>query len=116
MPPAFNATPDLPDGAYEKPSQFSDVDALWVDGIEIAHVEAQDATGVAYDVRLTRQVIRDRRAALRTDPRVTLRPSTSADWLTLRVCAPEDRTLLKELLRLAALHNRRTSQTVVVTG
>ena len=58
MPPACNATPDLPDGAYEKPSQFSGVDALWVDGREIAHVEAQDATGVAYDVRLTRQVIR----------------------------------------------------------
>ena len=77
MPPAFNATAALPDGAYEKPSQFSSVDALWVDGREIARVDPQDATGVAYDVRLTKQVIRDRRAALHTDPRVTLRPSTS---------------------------------------
>jgi hypothetical protein len=62
------------------PSMFSDREAYWVDGKEIAHGH-DDGT---FDVRLTRAVIRSMRDALRADARVTLR-SSSSDWIEVAV-------------------------------
>lgn len=86
------------DGVVESPSMFSDRPALWVDGKEIAH---RDADG-SYDVRLTRRVIREMRDRLRADPRVHLRASSSADWIEVRVDDGDAEELVVELVRAAA--------------
>jgi len=83
------------DGVVACPSQFSAADALWVNGREVAHKHEH-----ALDVRLTRQVIRARRAELRADPRVALRGSTS-DWLEVAVHQEDDVHFARALLMLA---------------
>ncbi len=77
---------------------FSERPALWVNGKEIAHWDA----GGTFDVRLTRGVIRELRSRLRTDPRVRLRPSSSADWLEVAVGDATSEELLVELVDRAA--------------
>jgi hypothetical protein len=47
-------------GVEESDSAFNDNVGYWVNGKEIAHLEGQ----AAIDIRLTRPVIRDRRAQL----------------------------------------------------
>jgi Family of unknown function (DUF5519) len=68
------------DGVVESESAFKDDVGYWVNGKEIAHFEGERAI----DIRLTRAVIRDRRAELKADPRVRLRASGS-DWLTVEL-------------------------------
>ena len=86
----------------EERSSYKDAPALWVDGREIAHLEGDDRL----DLRLTRGEIRTRRAALRADARVRLRPSTSADWLEVRVLVPDDIDYLLHLVEAAVDANR----------
>jgi len=76
---------------------FGEDDAIWCNGKELAHV---DASG-ALDVRLTRAVIRELRATLRADDRVTLRRSTS-DWIEVRIDRPSDVAFAVELVERAA--------------
>ena len=90
------------DGVIEGTSKFSDAPALWLNGKEIAHL---GPTG-AFDVRLTRAVIRRLRPRLTADRRVRLRPSSSADWAEVLVGKPQDRDLLVELVGLAAQAHR----------
>lgn len=78
---------------------FSDRPALWVNGKEIAH---RDADG-NYDVRLTRQVIRQMHDRLRTEPHVHLRSPSTSDWVEVEVTDADDETLLVELVAIAAL-------------
>jgi hypothetical protein len=78
------------------PSMFSERDALWVDGKEIAHGH-DDGT---WDLRLTRATIRSMRDELKGDPRVTLRSSTS-DWIELAVATEADARYLLALYRRA---------------
>lgn len=92
------------DGAVESPSMFSDRTALWVNGKEIAH---RDADGT-YDVRLSRQLIRQRREALRAEPLVHLRASSSSDWLAVEVDGARGEELLLELVAAAAAAHRPT--------
>ena len=68
------------DGVEISPSMFGEGDAIWCNGTEIAHFDADDVV----DVRLTKALIRARRTELRADERVTLRKHTS-DWLEVRV-------------------------------
>jgi hypothetical protein len=91
-------------GVEQRRSSFRDEDALWVEGREIAHLEPPDLV----DLRLTRQVIRARRPELRNDPRVTLRPSSSSDWLTLRWSSPTDDPFFLECVREAVAAQRRS--------
>ena len=63
----------------EGESVFSEGPAYWVNAKQVAHLMAP---GVL-ELRLTKAEIRDRRAALKSDPRVELRRSGS-DWLILR--------------------------------
>jgi pimeloyl-ACP methyl ester carboxylesterase len=91
-------------GVEERRSAFRYDDALWVEGREIAHLEPPDLV----DLRLTRQVIRARRPALRNDPRVTLRPSSSADWLTLRWSSPTDDPFFLECVNEAVTARHRS--------
>lgn len=97
MPPSLTQI----EGVEVSDSVFSDRPALWVNGTEIAH---RDADG-AVDVRLTREVIRRMRARLRDDPRVRLR-SSSSDWIEVRAEASDDEALLVELVELAAQAHR----------
>jgi Family of unknown function (DUF5519) len=89
------------DGVTESDSVFKDDLAFWVNGTEIAHFESENAI----DVRLTRAGIRARRAALRADPRVTLR-SGSSDWLTAELGSARDLELVVGLVEAAAAAHR----------
>ena len=80
---------------------FGPDDAWWCNGKEILHVEGD---GVI-DLRLTRAVIRDLRAGLRQDPRVTLRKSTS-DWVEVRIASSDDVAFVLDLVERAAAAHR----------
>jgi hypothetical protein len=83
---------------------FTARSALWVNGREIAHAESDRA----FDVRLTRGLIRAMRAELWADPRVHLRRSSSTDWLEVLVASSDDEGLLIDLVHRAAQAHRRT--------
>ena len=90
------------DGVEEAASAFKDGPALWVDGTEIAHSDGENVI----DVRLTRAVIRARRAELRADPRLRLRASSSADWVEVEVREPADDAFVLALVREAVAAHR----------
>jgi hypothetical protein len=89
------------DGVAESDSAFKDAPGFWVNGKEIAHFEGASAI----DLRLTRAEIRARRARLRSDPRVTLR-SSSSDWLRVEFGTPADEAFVLELAEIAAAAHR----------
>jgi hypothetical protein len=89
------------EGIVEAPSRFADRPALWANGTEIAHFDDE----VTLDIRLTRQVIRARRGELRDNPSITLRPSSSADWLEIRISGISEEALAIELVVEAAKAN-----------
>jgi hypothetical protein len=68
------------DGAAIGEGAFGAETAIWVGTREVAHFDDEHTL----DVRLTRQVIRDRRGELTADDRVTLRRGTS-DWIEAEV-------------------------------
>ena len=80
---------------------FSDVTAWWVNGKEVAHFHGADEI----EIRLTKPVIRDRRAELKADDRVALRPSSS-DWLTVTLRAPADVEFVVGLVEHAVAAHR----------
>jgi hypothetical protein len=81
------------DGVTESESMFKDAKAYWVNGKEIAHFDGDDVI----DIRLTRALIRARRA----DQRVELR-SSSSDWISVRIAEPGDVTFAADLAESAA--------------
>ncbi len=86
---------------------FSDRPGLWVNGKEIAH---EDDAGT-YDVRLTRQVIRQMRDRLRADSRLQPRASASSDWVEVEVADADAEDLLVELVTAAAAAHHPPSGT-----
>jgi hypothetical protein len=94
------------DGVEESDSAFKNDVGYWVNGKEIAHFEGQ-----AIDLRLTRAVIRDRRAQLKADPRVRLRASGS-DWLTVDLTGPDAVAFVVELVEAAAAAHRPSAGTI----
>jgi hypothetical protein len=85
-------------GVLEDRSKFADKPAFWVNGKEIAHFDDD----LVIDVRLTAPVIRSRRSELRERPEITLRRSSSADWLEVRIDNPEAERFAVELVAEAA--------------
>ena len=83
-------------GLVEAPSRYKDDLAYWLDGREIAHLEAHDVL----DLRLTRAVIR----RYKDDPRVVRRGSS--DWAVIEV-SQEDEDFVKELVARAIEANKR---------
>jgi len=83
-------------GLVEAPSRYKDDLAYWLDGREIAHLEADNVL----DLRLTRAVIRQ----FKNDPRVVRRGSS--DWAALEV-SQEDAEFVKELVAKAVEANKR---------
>ena len=90
------------DGVAVGESAFGSGDGYWAGGKEIAHFDAEDVV----DIRLTRAEIRARRTDLRADARVTLRASSSADWLEVRVCTADDVEFAAALVEIAAAAHR----------
>jgi hypothetical protein len=89
------------EGVVEGESAFRDGPALWVNGKEIAHFDGDDII----DIRLTASLIRGRRAELRENPSVTLRRSSSSDWLEVRVSgAPDEQVVLQLVAEAAHAH------------
>lgn len=93
-------------GVVESPSAFSEDDAFWCNGKEIAHFDSDDVV----DLRLTKAVIRELRSALREDARVELRKGSS-DWVEVRVASTDDIAFVMELAeRAAAAHRARAGE------
>ena len=72
-------------GVVESPGVFSDADAFWIEGTQIAHW----VDPYTLELRLTKNVISQRRAELKQDPRVQLRPGAS-DWIMLHFDGRDD--------------------------
>jgi hypothetical protein len=100
---SLRATLAAIDGVQEKPSRFNGSVAFWVGGMEIAHFDDTDVEEAAVvDIRLTAPLIRARRSELRANPAVTLRASSSADWLEVSLKTADDELLCIELVNAAA--------------
>lgn len=83
-------------GVRKGRSRFGGRSAYLLEGREIAHLHGFHEV----DLRLTRELIRERRDALRIDPRIGFR-SGSSDWLTVRLRAPADAEFAFELFEAA---------------
>lgn len=81
--------------------------AYWVNGTEVAHVEPDDA----FEIRLTKRHIRERRAELQGDPRVELRRNAS-DWISVRLSTPADVEFAVELVTIALEAHRAPPGTI----
>ena len=88
-------------GMLEGASVFSSGRAYWVNGKQVAHF-IEDGR---IELRLTKPVIRELRAALKADERVELRISAS-DWVVVRVCSAQDAAFVVELAERAAAAHR----------
>ena len=91
------ATPQV----MESGGTFTDGDAYWVNGKEIAHFHG-DAD---VELRLTRGLISEQRSRLKSDPRIQLRPGTS-DWITIHLAKTAAVAMLAELAEMAAAAHR----------
>jgi hypothetical protein len=87
-------------GMLEGESVFSSGPAYWVNGKQVAHLVDEERL----ELRLTKPVIRELRAELKTDPRVELRTSAS-DWIIVRVADEADVAFIASMAeRAAAAH------------
>ena len=93
-------------GALLGDGAFSPGPALWVGKREVAHFDALDEL----DVRLTKDVISERRPELRSDERIELRRGTS-DWIRVRVRSTSDLDDAFALVRDAVRANLPTAPT-----
>lgn len=82
-------------------SMFGHGDAYWANGKEVLHFE--DESNV--EIRLTRAVIREHRAALKADDRVALRPN-GGDWISVRYATAADVELIAQVATQAAEAHR----------
>lgn len=86
--------------AYERRSRYGDKPALFIEGREIAHLEAP---GVI-DLRITRRGWSQARGDYGGDPAVRHDPSRR-DWIELHLGSPADLDRLAGLLVIAAAGN-----------
>jgi len=78
--------------------------AIWVGRREVAHFDGDGSL----DVRLTKRLIALRRAELRSDVRVTLRPGSS-DWIDINISNESDRSFAEGIVQQAIEANRSTA-------
>ncbi|MEZ0230371.1 MAG: luciferase family protein [Planctomycetota bacterium] len=84
-------------GVFLQKSKFSEAPAYFADGKELLHFHGD----AAVDLRLGRKLIRARREELKTDERVELRKSSSADWVEVSMSSKKDVAFVVELVRAA---------------
>jgi hypothetical protein len=94
------------DGATISDGAFAEGPAVWVGRREVAHVDADGAI----DIRLTRQIIRQRRGELELDTRISFRAPAS-DWLEVRVATDDDADFAATLIADAVAANLPTAPT-----
>jgi hypothetical protein len=102
-------------GSTHHRSRFGPEPALWLHGREIAHLHKDRSI----DIRLTRTLVRRLYSDLRTDPRISFRQSTGADWIEARCQTFEDEDFCLHLIELAgeanevggAIHPTRSTST-----
>jgi len=92
------------DGVVVGEGAFSPGPAIWVGRREVAHFDDDDTL----DVRLTKRLISERRAELRPDVRVALRPRSS-DWIDITIANESDRSFAEGIVQLAIEANRSTA-------
>ena len=92
-------------GAQIGDGVFTEGQAIWCGTREVAHFH--DGTR-ELEVRLTKAGVREHRAELKADPRVTLRKSAS-DWVAFEVAKRADEKDALELVRLAVQFNAPTA-------
>jgi hypothetical protein len=85
-------------GLFLRESKFSGAPAYFADGSEVLHFHGD----AAVDLRLGRKEIRARREDFKKDERVTLRKSTSADWVEIAIGSKKDVAFVVELVRVAS--------------
>jgi Family of unknown function (DUF5519) len=109
---ALGTLPDVVvglEGAELGESMFGAGPALWVDGKEVLHRDADNS----YDLRLTRAVIRELKGSLLDDQRVRFRRSTGSDWVEVNCMSVADEPFLAELVALAVRAHLPSSGTPV---
>jgi hypothetical protein len=92
-------------GAQLGDGVFTAGEAIWCGTREVAHFH--DGAG-ELEVRLTKAVVRERRAELKADPRVTLRKNAS-DWVAFSIEKKADEADALALVRLAVAANAPTA-------
>ena len=92
-------------GAVVSEGSFEPGLALWIGKREVLHFTDPDVV----DIRLTRAIIRERRAALREDERVVLRAGAS-DWLQVRIATKRDEAFVAALANEAVEANRASTK------
>ena len=94
------------DGAQLGDGVFSSGQAIWCGSREVAHFHDHEGT---LEVRLTKPVVGERRAALKADQRVTLRKNAS-DWIEFMITTKADERDAIELVRAAVAANAVTAK------
>jgi hypothetical protein len=85
------------EGTEQGGSKFVPGPALYVNGMEILHL---DSSG-RFDLRLTRRVVREMRDRLEATGLVRFGRSSSSDWVEVECAGRGDEALLVELLERA---------------
>jgi hypothetical protein len=85
-------------GVFLGRCRFADKPAWLAHGKEILHFHGEDVV----DLKLGKKEIRSRREELRADPRVTLRKSSSAEWLEVGIRSRKDLLYVVSLVKIAA--------------
>jgi Family of unknown function (DUF5519) len=86
--------------AHERRSRYGDKPAVYIDGREVAHLEAPQII----DLRITRQGWSRVKGEYGSDPAVFRDPSRP-DWIELRPHSPQDLERLAGLLAVAIAEN-----------
>jgi hypothetical protein len=89
------------DGVQLGESVFSEGEAFWVNGKQVAHYMSDGHM----EIRLTKPMISANRTRLKADPRVELRRNAS-DWLIVRYGSAKDVPLISELAGIAVAAHR----------
>jgi hypothetical protein len=92
------------DGVVVTDGAFSPGPAIWVGRREAAHFDGAQTL----DVRLTKRLVWQRRAELRSDHRIALRPGSS-DWVEVTIGGEADRSIAEGLVGDAIEANRSTA-------
>ncbi len=93
-------------GVVESPGVFTDEDAFWMNGSQIACWKLDGKL----EVRLTKVAIREQRERLKADPRISFH-SKSSDWIDITLASATDVPFAADLARIAADAHRPANGT-----
>ena len=94
------------DGVIESAGVFTDEDAFWMNGSQIACWKLDGKL----EVRLTKLCIREQRERLNADPRISFH-GKSSEWIDITIASKTDVAFAKEMARIAAEAHRPANGT-----